>query len=1171
VGTQNNPSCQWTLSTPHPEWITLGATSASSPTGSGDNPAFPFSVQQNSSPTQRTSLIQLQDGTSVQIVQDGLQCSYTLSPSTQNVAAGASNGSFQVVAPAGSGSACQWRATSNAPWLTVTSGSPNVGSQTVSYSVAANANATSQTGNITVTDLSNGSTQVFTVYQGAAQCNYEISPGSVNLPSGASSGSFQVNTQAGCNWTATPQNSWITVPAASAVQSGSGTVNFNVAANNTSAQRPGSITVPGQTFNITQAAGVTCTPSLSQNTISAPSAAGSYPILLSINAGCQWNAQANQNWLSIDNTSGTTTTTINVSVANNTTTGSRTGTVTIDSLVVTVNQGAPTNNPPPAPPVTASFSASPDPVPACNGQQTGTTTFSWNAPGASGVQLHQANASGTVLYQGSSNGTYQSTSVTDGEVVVLTDLSGNVLGQVTINLDHACGVSLSQAVVTPQTSWPNGACAVPNPRTSYSSQDSTVTLWFELQNVSAGSQIVVNWIDPYGNADLQNVFNLTAGAPQYCNAATAGVFYDYPNGFVPATLPGGWTAQISVNGNVLGTFPYYISGPLTYSWTLTSNTAVSDFTMPPAPTKSFNTTDNGLYTYFATLNSQAGDVNKLYYYRWDPTAQTWDFVVEHDFPAIPSSGAYAFQDELSIAGNSVVQQYPGYWGILASVVQGGTETDTFQEIVSITPPATMLVNPSSLNFNYIIGGPAPAAQTVSVTSNPSGTTFSGVINNGSPWLSGSLSGTVTPATLTVNANPAGVALGSYNDSITLTGGNSSATIPITFTVANPVPVLSSISPTSIPMNSGAVQLQANGQNFTSDAHVHWFGPNGGPSVDLQTQFQSATLLQATLPASYLTSAGTAQVSVDNSLGTSNSLAFLVTPPTPSISSLSPNSVTAGSPQTTLTVNGSNFINGAQVLWTGVGGTNTLQTQFQSSNLLHATIPASYLASPGLVSISVSNAGVSSNTASFQITAGQPQITSLSPNSVVAQVATFNLLVLGAGFTSTSTVLWNGSPLITTYISPTELSGYVLSSLTSSLGNVNITVRTGSQTSNSSTLTVVRADTAFFGLMVTKSAPPSDGSCGNPVGASAFLTSDAMVYLYFTATVSQVDNLSNDWVAPDGSVIQGGTWGTGNGNFCFTGASLEIDQTPPSRLGAWQARVYDNGSLVFWVPFTISVN
>ena len=39
-----------------------------------------------------------------------------------------------------------------------------------------------------------------------------------------------------------------------------------------------------------------------------------------------------------------------------------------------------------------------------------------------------------------------------------------------------------------------------------------------------------------------------------------------------------------------------------------------------------------------------------------------------------------------------------------------------------------------------------------------------------------------------------------------------------------------------------------------------------------------------------------------------------TGPTPSISSLSPSSVTAGDPGFTLTVNGSNFISGADVLW-----------------------------------------------------------------------------------------------------------------------------------------------------------------------------------------------------------------------------------------------------------------
>jgi len=672
---------------------------------------------------------------------------------------------------------------------------------------------------------------------------------------------------------------------------------------------------------------------------------------------------------------------------------------------------------------------------------------------------------------------------------------------------------------------------------------------------------------------MTQTFNVNATSAQYCNAAVAGVFYDYPSGFVPATLPGGWTATLLLNGQVIGSFPYYISAPLTYNWTFTANASASNLSQPPysAETKTFSTNDSGIYTYFSTVNSQTGDINHLYYWQWDPVNQVWNMIAETDYDPLSGGGVWYFSDELPIQGDAYIQQNPGYYGIVGSVTQGGTETPTFQEILSVTQPAQLQSSVSSLSFTYVVGGPAPAGQTVSVTSAPSGAAVSSTVTNGSPWLSAQLNSAVTPATLLVAVNPANLTTGVYTDSITLTTPGSSVTIPVTFNVTVIGPVLTSVSPTSAPALSGPVQLQANGQNFTSDAQVQWTGPGGTP-VNLQTQFQSSVLLQATLPASYLTSPGTAQVAVGNSLGASNAIPFQVTVPTPTVSSVSPGAASVGSSQVNLAVNGSNFLNNAQVVWTAPGGSSTnLQTQYQNSTLLQATVPASYLSSPGTASVAVSNGGIYSNSVSFQITTASspPQITSLSPNSVVTNVGGFSLLVMGSNFTASSSVFWNGTALPTSFISSTELSASVPPSDSYYTGSARITVGNAGLTSTTSSLAIVTPPTTFSNQMVTLSAPPSNGSCGSPTPGTSFLPSNGIIYLYFTGPVTTADNLYNDWVAPDGTVISGGNWSGANGNYCFTGASLTISSTPANRLGSWQVRLYDNGSLVFWLPFTIN--
>ncbi|HYL38333.1 MAG TPA: hypothetical protein VEV17_20615 [Bryobacteraceae bacterium] len=109
---------------------------------------------------------------------------------------------------------------------------------------------------------------------------------------------------------------------------------------------------------------------------------------------------------------------------------------------------------------------------------------------------------------------------------------------------------------------------------------------------------------------------------------------------------------------------------------------------------------------------------------------------------------------------------------------------------------------------------------------------------------------------------------------------------------------------------------------------------------------------------------------------------------------------------------------------------------------------------------------------------------------------------------------------------------------------------------------------FNNQRVSTQAPPSSG-CVVPTAASSFLTSDSTVYLYFESTVTTNDNLAADWLAPDGAVLNISGWNAVSGTFCFTGASLAINDLPPSRLGPWQARVFDNGTLLFTVPFTVN--
>ena len=73
---------------------------------------------------------------------------------------------------------------------------------------------------------------------------------------------------------------------------------------------------------------------------------------------------------------------------------------------------------------------------------------------------------------------------------------------------------------------------------------------------------------------------------------------------------------------------------------------------------------------------------------------------------------------------------------------------------------------------------------------------------------------------------------------------------------------------------------------------------------------------------------------------------------PVINSLEPSSATAGDPAFTLTVNGSDFIDGSVVQWDGSDRTTT----FVSSSQLTADITATDIATDGTASVTVFNPG-----------------------------------------------------------------------------------------------------------------------------------------------------------------------------------------------------------------------
>jgi hypothetical protein len=74
---------------------------------------------------------------------------------------------------------------------------------------------------------------------------------------------------------------------------------------------------------------------------------------------------------------------------------------------------------------------------------------------------------------------------------------------------------------------------------------------------------------------------------------------------------------------------------------------------------------------------------------------------------------------------------------------------------------------------------------------------------------------------------------------------------------------------------------------------------------------------------------------------------------PAISALAPNSANSGSTAFVLTVNGSKFASTAKINF----GTTAMTTTFISANQLTASIPATAIATPGAVHVTVTNPAI----------------------------------------------------------------------------------------------------------------------------------------------------------------------------------------------------------------------
>jgi hypothetical protein len=297
-------------------------------------------------------------------------------------------------------------------------------------------------------------------------------------------------------------------------------------------------------------------------------------------------------------------------------------------------------------------------------------------------------------------------------------------------------------------------CARPVPRSTFSTTDPSVGVWFTFDNGKIGDVLKINWVHPSGVVDSSQPTATLGSNGSFCYAWFLPI-----SGNEAETEPGFWQVRLLVNGSLVFSLPFTIAAPPAANSTLTITTKETtaalitngsgnaDFCAHPAPKTSFLTTDPSVGVWFTFNNGKSGDVLLI---NWiQPSGAVYP---SQPTATLSSSGSFCYAWFLPISGSEPPTE-PGNWqvrlllnGSLAFSLAFTIEPNPYLANI-LTPAPGSILNSSSVIFTWAAapdaGGYALVAGTKGVGSNdllpttyPSGYTSSAV--DGVPTNGGTL-------------------------------------------------------------------------------------------------------------------------------------------------------------------------------------------------------------------------------------------------------------------------------------------------------------------------------------------------------------------------------------------------------------------------------------------------
>jgi hypothetical protein len=240
VAVSAQSGCRWTAESQAP-WITVA--SGQSGTGGGQ---VALAIAPNDGP-QRTGAVRIAGQTlTVTQAAAGLPpppaCTITIADATRDFDEDGGDGTVTVRAD----NTCAWTASSPAPWLAITAGSPGTGNGTVRFRVEPNTSESPRSTTIAI-----GDARVDVSQAGAEPCDYRLSRSSFSVDAAGGGEQVEVDADRGCAWSAASNAPWLTITSGSSGE-GDGTVRFSILSNPSTSSRQGTLTVAGLTVTVEQ-------------------------------------------------------------------------------------------------------------------------------------------------------------------------------------------------------------------------------------------------------------------------------------------------------------------------------------------------------------------------------------------------------------------------------------------------------------------------------------------------------------------------------------------------------------------------------------------------------------------------------------------------------------------------------------------------------------------------------------------------------------------------------------------------------------------------------------------------------------------------------------------------------------------------------------------------------